>query len=110
MGRSNFHSTLGEIARCLKLKNQIIDTNDLILQAILECNRSIHSTIKMKPIDGLHSSKSDLNSEIKSRLIKAQKSLLECHNSNREVKAYNVGDSVYVNHNKRLGNKLRPLY
>ena len=45
------HSTLGKIARCLKLENQIIDTNDLILQATVEYNRSIHSTTKIKPID-----------------------------------------------------------
>ena len=89
---------------------QIIDTNELILQATIEYNRSIHTTTKMKPIDIIHSSESAIKSEIKSKLITAQKSLLEFHNRGKELKSYEVGDRVYVKNNKRLGNKLSPLY
>ena len=92
------------------MDKQIIDTNELILQATIEYNRSIHTTTKLKPIDIIHSSESAIKSEIKSKLITAQKSLLEFHNRGKELKSYEVGDRVYVKNNKRLGNKLSPLY
>ena len=43
-----FHSTMGEIARCLKLERQIMDTTELIMQATLEYNRTVHSVIGKK--------------------------------------------------------------
>lgn len=44
-----FHSTLLEIARCLKLQKGLTDTTNLIMQAAIEYNRSIHSVKGEKP-------------------------------------------------------------
>ena len=41
-----FHSTLSEIARCLNIDTQMEDTVELLLQATVEYNKTIHSVTK----------------------------------------------------------------
>ena len=105
-----FHSTLSEIVRCLKLQQNTIDTTELILKASIEYNRTIHSITSRRPIDVIHSSPEELKRDIKNKIVKAQERLLETHNKNRQSKNFKVGDKVFIKINKRLGNKLSPLY
>ncbi|GBP98456.1 Retrovirus-related Pol polyprotein from transposon gypsy [Eumeta japonica] len=105
-----FHSTLTEIARCLKLERNIDSTIELIMLATAKYNRTIHSTINRKPIDVVHSSTIEIRKEIKDKIIKAQRDQLDRHNPSRQSRTFNVGDRVLVKNNKRLGNKLTPLY
>jgi len=49
-----FHSTLAEIARCLKLETDLNDTSEFILLAT-KYNNSIHLVTTVKPIEIIHS-------------------------------------------------------
>lgn len=101
-----FHSTLSEIARCLKEERHIEDTVELILLASIEYNKTIHSVIENKPVDVLFRSTAIPLEHTKSRLMKSQDRQLEFHNKNRKGRQFEVGDKVFIKKNKRLGNKL----
>lgn len=105
-----FHSTLSEIARCLKLEKKIDSTIDLILLATVKYNRTIHSTTDKRPLDIFHFSSPELREQIKDRIARTQQVLLQRNNASRQNRTFNVGESVFVRNNKRLGNKLTPLY
>lgn len=105
-----FHSTLTEIARCLKLEGKVNDTSDLILQATIKYNRTIHSVTRKRPIDVVHFSSPDVRERVREKITKAQQTSLERNNASRQNRTFDVGDSVLVRNNKRLGNKLTPLY
>lgn len=105
-----FHSTLAEIARCLKIERKIDDTVELILQSTIEYNRTIHSVTNERPIDTIHSTPSEVREKIKERICNAQNRQLQYFNKSRYDKVYNVGDKVFVKNNRRLGNKMTPLY
>jgi len=96
-----FHSTLAEIARCLKIERGIKDTVELILLVTIEYNKTIHSITNKRPIDVIHSSTIELNTEIIQ---------LERLNKTRQDRNFQVGDRVLVKSNKRLGNKVSILY
>lgn len=98
------HSTLEEIARCLRAERHISDTVELILLANIEYNNTIHSVTGEKPIDILHTHAMRKNT--KARLIKAQGNLLRRYNRGRSRRSFNVGDIVYVRISRRRGNKL----
>lgn len=105
-----FHSTLAEIARCLKFDRKIDDTVELILQATIEYNRTIHSVTNERPIDIIHSTSSEFKQKIRERIDIAQARQLAHFNKDRKNKIFEVGEKVYVKNNRRLGNKLTPLY
>ena len=105
-----FHSTLSEIARCLKLEKKMESTVDLILLATIKYNRTIHSITNKRPIDIFQFSSSELREEIKEKISKAQQTVLNRNNASRQNRTFEVGESVLVKNNKRLGNKLTPLY
>lgn len=105
-----FHSTLAEIARCLKEERQIVDTTELLLLATIEYNKTIHSVTNEKPNFAFHSSSALTRGEIKARLIGAQSQQLRRFNKNRKNRVFDVGARVLVKLNKRLGNKLSPRY
>jgi len=104
-----FHSTLSEIARCLKLDKKISDTTELILRATIEYNKTLHSVTQEKPVEILHSGPDDRCLGIKDKLVKAQKNNIERCNPARQNRVFEVGDEVFVKNNRRLGNKLTPL-
>lgn len=103
-----FHSTLLEISRCLKIDKNLDDIEEIILLATIEYNKSIHTVIGTKPISVFHSTKDDR--EISLRLQTAQDKELITHNKGRQDREFAVGEKVLVKNNKRLGNKLTPLY
>lgn len=105
-----FHSTLGEIARCLKLEKQIENSTELILLATIEYNKTIHTVTNKTPLSIFHSASVHHNYDVADHLKTAQQHVLEYHNKARYTKSYNVGDKVLVKSNRRLGNKLTPLY
>ena len=104
-----FHSSMSEIARCLKLQKQIVDTVELILQATIEYNKTIHSVTERKPIEVMSPASLELNLEIRNKIAKAQGEMLEVHNKNKQNTVFEVGEKVFVKNCKRLGNKLSPL-
>lgn len=107
-----FHSTLIEIARCIKLERSIEDTRDLILLATIEYNKTIHSVTNKRPIDIFRpmTENTNISTEIPARLKHAQQLELNTHNKNRMERKFHTGDKVLVKRNTRLGNKLTPLY
>uniref|UniRef100_W8BY62 RNA-directed DNA polymerase n=1 Tax=Ceratitis capitata TaxID=7213 RepID=W8BY62_CERCA len=103
-----FHSTVTEIARCIKSEQNLTDITELILLATYKYNNTIHSTIEAKPIDIINDFSAFHLNQIKSKLISAQDKILKrCGNDKRVFK---VGDVVFVRRNKRLGNKLNKVY
>lgn len=105
-----FHGTLTEIARCIKLENEINDSAELILMATAKYNRTIHSTTNQKPIDIVQAIPEDLKERIRSKILAKQKTDLEYHNKKTIVKSYRPGDKVFVKINKRLGNKFSKVF
>jgi len=104
-----FHSTLVELARCLKIDKGISDTVELILLATARYNKSIHSVIDKRPADVVMAQSSDPQYEIQDRIRQAQDKLRARENSSRQNRVFKVGDKVLVKSNRRLGNKLSPL-
>jgi len=105
-----FHSTLAEIARCLKIDKKIEDTVELILRSTIEYNRSLHSVTESRPIEVIHASSDEMKLAIKAKIDKAQQSNLDRVNPSRQNRVFEVGERVHLRNNKRLGNKLTPLY
>lgn len=105
-----FHSTLGEMARCLKEQRQILDTTELMLITVIEYNRTIHSVTGEKPTDIHFSTCSSTFQNIREKLIKAQEKQLTRFNKKRQDKPFILGEKVLVKTNRRIGNKLSPRY
>lgn len=105
-----FHSTLIEIARCIKLSKKFENTTELILMATIEYNKTIHSVTGKRPIDLVRSLPADLEAEVRNKIQEAQNRCIGRENKKRKDKQYQVGEKVLVKSNKRLGNKLTPLY
>ena len=101
-----FHSTLLEIARCIK--QNTTDITELLLLAATKYNNSIHSITQEKPIDTLHDFSEKHLQSIKSKLISAQECTLR--RLNTTTRTFKEGDIVFVKRNKRLGNKLDKVY
>lgn len=93
------HSTLAEIAICLKLEKKIDETIELILLATFEYNRTIHSMTNKKPIDIIHAAPQDMRNEVMGRIMKAQLTLLESKNPFRQNRVFDVGERVLVKTN-----------
>lgn len=98
------HSTLTEIVRCL-IKEKSFEANEAIFEAVNEYNLTIHSVIKVKPLDVFRNPDAHNLQEL---LIKNQENVLKVHNKNRKTKDIKVNDEVYTKNNRR--NKLEDRY
>jgi hypothetical protein len=114
-----FHSTLTEIMRCLKAEGACDDFESLLQRAVNEYNHTIHSVTRKKPIElflgRIPNITPEAMEEIRRENVKNLKNQqakdLDYHNRNRKpIKSYNVGEAIYVKHNKRLGSKLTFRY
>jgi len=104
-----FHSTLVELARCLKIDKGISDTVELILLATTKYNKFIHSVIGKRPADVVVTQSNDQQCDIEGRIRHTQDKLRSGENASRQNRRFNAGDKVLVNSNRRLGNKFSPL-
>jgi len=105
-----FHSTLTEIARCMKIDQKVDDTVELIMRATVEYNKTIHSVTRLSPKQALHSANAEQKLAIIGNIEKAQQANLDRINPTRQNRIFEVGEKVYLKNNKRLGNKLTALY
>ena len=105
-----FHSTLLEIARCLKAQQAIIEITDLVLLATFKYNNSIHSVTNRKPIDILQNYSKESLIGIKNKLLKSQGNSLNRLNKKSSTKIYKPGEIVFVRRNRRLGNKFDKVF
>ncbi len=62
------HSTLTELARCIKKEFNLTDYSEIIIWAAKEFNQSIHSTTNQKPFDILYNK---IDHENISRILKS---------------------------------------
>ncbi len=101
------HSTLTELARCIKEEFNLTDYSEIIIRAAKEFNQSIHSTTNQKPFDILYNK---IDHENISRILQnTQEKMLVTHNEGRKEKEYYVGQVVYEKkHGER--NKLKTRY
>jgi len=63
-----FHSTLIELARCLKIDKGISDTVELTLLATTRYNKSIHSVINKKPAEVMRADPDDPQSDVQEKI------------------------------------------
>lgn len=114
-----FHSTLSEIMRCLRLDGTHRSFEELLERSVYEYNYTIHSTTGKKPIELFYGRivSTDPEQFEKSRqdnieqLRDKQNKDISFHNKNRQkIKTYEVGQVIYIKHNKRLGSKLTARY
>lgn len=105
-----FHSTLLEIARCVKAQQNVDDTGDLLLLSTFKYNNSVHSVTGRKPVDIVNSVSDKILDETKMKLRLAQQGSLQRHNRNASVKIFHPGEKVFVKRNRRLGNKFDKWY
>ncbi len=64
------HSTLTELARCIKEEFKLIDYSEIIIRAAKEFNQSIHFTTNQKPFDILYNK---IDHENISRILRTHK-------------------------------------
>lgn len=105
-----FHSTLGELARCLREERKVNDTTELIMASTIEYNKTIHTVIGRRPIDVLNSSDPIVLEEVKTKLENAQLKQFNFFNKKRKDRIFRSGQKVWERRNKRLGNKLSRRY
>lgn len=114
-----FHSTLTEIMRCLKKDGTHRTFEELLERSVYEYNCSIHSVTARKPIDTFYGrivstnpeQLEDSRRENIETLRKKQQQNLKYHNQNRQpLKNYEIGQTIYVKNNKRVGSKLTARY
>lgn len=105
-----FHSTLLEIARCVKAQQEINDTVDLILLSTHKYNHSVHSTTGRKPIDIVNDVDKDVLKYIGTRIKETQERNLSASNRDLMTRTYQPGEIVFVRRNKRLGNKFDKVF
>lgn len=103
-----FHSTLAELARCLKRERGIVETVELVLLATIEYNNTVHSVTGEKPKCVMFHP--EMASTTRKRLVQAEAKALERVNKGRQHRIYNVGDWVFVRIGKRRGTKLTVRY
>jgi len=94
-----FHSTLLELARCMKIDKGMGDTIEL---ATAQYNKSIHWVVIVAHPD-------EPQEEMYNNIQKAQTALRARENASRKNRVFEVGEKVLVKTNRRLGNKLTPL-
>ncbi len=101
------HSTLTELARCIKEEFNLTDYSEIIIRAAKEFNQSIHSTTNQKPFDILYNK---IDHENISRILKnTLEKMLVTHNEGRKEREYHIGQVVYEKkHGER--NKLKTRY
>jgi len=104
-----FHSTLLELARCLKIDKKITDTVEIILLATAKYNKSIHSVVDKRPVDIMQKHPNDPQTDVQNKIVRAQNTLRARENASRQCRTFEVGEKVLVKSNRRLGNKLTPL-
>lgn len=114
-----FHSTLAEIMRCIKKKQEHKSFEELLNRAIYEYNYTVHSVTGKKPLEVFFGRRVTTDPEQfeKSRqdnidrIRKKQITDLENHNKKRkEIITYSPGDTVFIKINPRLGSKLSSRY
>lgn len=105
-----FHSTLLEIARCIKEQQQIQETIDLVLLATHKYNHSIHSVINAKPTDVFHNYPTEKYGDIMKLLLHAQEATIKRLNVGKKSKTFETGEKVFLKRNRRLGNKLDKVF
>jgi len=94
----------------MKFDQKVDDTVELIMRATVEYNKTIHSVTRLPPKEALHSVNAEQKLAIISNIEKAQQANLDRCNPTRQNRIFEVGEKVYLKNNKRLGNKLTPLY
>jgi len=72
-----FHSTLTEIARCIKLGNEMLNTKELLAVATVKYNISIHSGTKKKPVEVINGVSLAEQKEIEKRIEKSSAAGIE---------------------------------
>jgi len=100
------HSTLTEIARCIKDELNLVDYSEIIIKAAQEYNMTIHSNIPI--LQYLLYNKIE-HVTIPQLLKQAQEKMLDSHKKGRKEKDFLVGEVIYE---KKLleRNKLNSRY
>lgn len=114
-----FHSTLTEIMRCLKMDGTHRSFEELLERSIYEYNCSIHTVISRKPIEVFYgrivsTSPEQLEETRRENIEKLREKQLRDltnHNKNKQpIKDYEIGQTIFVKNNKRVGTKLTARY
>lgn len=105
-----FHSTLLEIARCVKAQQHIDDIADLLILSTFKYNSSVHSVTGKRPIDILNTLPQEILKDVRDMLITAQQKTLKTYNEKASPRSFQPGDKVFVKRNRRLGNKFDKWY
>lgn len=104
------HSTLLEIARCVKEQQDIDDIIELVILATHKYNCSYHSVINARPTDVFHNCATEKLDIIRKKLTETQEKTLQRNNQGKTVKIYSPGEKVFIRRNKRLGNKFDKVF
>lgn len=100
------HSTLVEIARCIKSEYSLVDEVECFYKAAKKYNETIHSVTEHKPFEILFNKVDHIN--VPSKLKTAQEKMLK-RNKPNGIRNYQEGDIIYE---KIIGqrNKLQPRF
>jgi len=87
------HSTLIEIAGCIKDELNLVDYSEIIIKAAQEYNLTIHSITNQRPYDILYNKIE--HDTIPQLLKQAHEKMLNSHNKGRKEKDFLVGEVIY---------------
>lgn len=101
------HSTLVEIARCIKNEYHILDTTETFYRAAQKYNMTIHSVTDKTPFDVFFNKKP--HSDLPEMLRKAQRRMLE-RNKPTQIRTYQPDEEVYeklIGQRNKLDNRYK---
>lgn len=104
-----FHSTLLEHIRVLKRSDENMGIEELVIRSVGFYNNSIHSTIKVKPMDFINHEEIDLN-KIALNMQERKKKAIDRINAKREpVPNFNV-PNLFIKNPKAVRQKTEKRY
>lgn len=121
-----FHSTIGEIFRCIKPNYEDLSTKEIFNIAVTQYNNTIHSSIKLKPREAYLGLKDDQERPLETAKIieardkvydevmlahdKSKKRLLAYHNQKREPAPDVTPEEVAFKKVQGIKRKTKPRY
>lgn len=102
------HSTIQELARCIKKEYHLLDDEELLLKSTLEYNKTIHSSTDNRPIDILYNKVK--HDDIRAKLLIAQENMLKHNNKSKSNKPLIKNAVVYIKRTNERQGKLQPKY
>lgn len=101
------HSTIIEIAKCIREEFEIVNDIEVIIRAAQSYNQTVHSVTDKKPFEILYNKVK--HDDLPNKLKDAQITTLSSRNKNRQMRTFNENEIIFEKDNQ-YQSKLKPRY